>query len=625
MFGNIRRRRFGRVTVATGIALLAAGIAACSSSAAPPGASSAPPTGAKQAGGVATVALPADTIPNYIFPFVSIANSSVYNTNQFQDLMYRPLYIFGGNNTSLSANYALSPANAPVYTDGGKTVTVTMKGWKWDNGESVDAQDVVFFLNMLEAEKNQYYGYEPGALPDNLVSYSATGPNTLVLHLNKAYSDIWFTYNQLAEVSPFPQSWDITKVGATPGSGGCATDTAADKWAKCVAVYKFLTGQAQIASTYATNPVWTVSDGPWKLSSYNTDGNATFVPNPDYSGSPKPSLSAVKFVPFTDDSTEYTALRTGQLDVGYIPSADLPQKPLSDVLPSTDPLGSSYSLQPFYQDAIAYYQPNFNNPSLGAVFKQLYVREALQETVDQNGIDEAIWRGYAYPTTGPVPNEPTSQYIPPIQQSNSGQGPYAFNISAAKALLTSHGWSEVSGVMTCEDPSKCGAGVAAGTKLSFNIDYSTGTAAYGQELSVYKSDASQAGIQVSLIGQSFDTVIGESTPCQPGPKCTWDALMYGGWAFDGPGYEPTGEPIFQTGAGSNSGSYSNPTEDSLITGTHTSSSLSLFKQYATFTAQQIPFIWLPENYPVQAVSSKLQGVTFNPLYTMLPEYWYFTK
>jgi peptide/nickel transport system substrate-binding protein len=625
MFGNRRRRRFGRVTVAAGIALLAAGIAACSSSAAPPGASSSASAGVKQSGGIATVALPADTIPNYIFPFVSIANSSVYNTNQFQDLMYRPLYVFGGNNTSLSANYTLSPANAPVYTDGGKTVTVTMKGWKWDNGETVDAQDVVFFLNMLEAEKNQYYGYSPGGLPDNLVSYSATGADTLVLHLNKAYSDIWFTYNQLAEVSPFPESWDITKVGATPGSGGCATDSAADHWAKCVAVYKFLAAQAQIASTYATNPVWAVSDGPWKLSAYNTDGNSTFVPNPSYSGSPKPSLAAVKFVPFTDDSTEYTALRTGQLDVGYIPSQDLPQKPLNEVLPSTNPLGSNYSLQPFYQDAIAYYQPNFNNPALGAVFKQLYVREALQETVDQNGIDEAIWRGYAYPTSGPVPNKPASQYTPTVQESNDGQGPYAFNIAAAKALMTSHGWSEVGGVMTCQDPSKCGAGVAAGTKLSFTIDYSTGTSAYAQELSVYKSDASQAGIQISLVGQSFDTVIGESTPCQPGPKCTWDALMYGGWAFDGPGYEPTGEPIFQTGAGSNSGSYSNPTEDTLIGETHTDSSLSVFKQYATFTAQQIPFIWLPENYLVQAVSSKLQGVTFNPLYTMLPEYWYFTK
>ncbi|HWG02853.1 MAG TPA: ABC transporter substrate-binding protein [Trebonia sp.] len=611
------------MTVAAAAAVLAVGIAACSSAGAPPGSGSS--SGAKQAGGTATVALPADTIPNYIFPFVSITNASVYNTNQFQYLEYRPLYMFGNNGDSLTVNYHLSTANAPVYSDGGRTVTITMKGWKWNNGETVDAQDVVFFLNMLEAEKSSYYGYAPGLLPDNLASYSATGPDTLVLRLNKAYSSIWFTYNQLATISPFPESWDIKKSGATPGSGGCATDTAKDHWAKCVAVYDFLTAQAKDAATYATNPVWAVSDGPWKLSAYTTNGNATFVPNPDYSGSPKPSLSAVKFVPYTSDTTEYTALRTGQLNVGYIPSQDLPQKSLNQVLPSTNPLGSNYALQPFYQDAIAYFVPNLNNPTIGAAFRQLYIREALQETVDQNGIDEAIWRGYAYPSSGAVPNQPPSQWIPPAQRANNGQGPYAFNIKGAKALLTSHGWSEVGGVMTCEDSSKCGDGIATGTKLSLTINYSTGNAAYAQEMSVYKSDASQAGIQVNLDGQSFNTVVGESSPCQPGPKCTWDALFYGGWAYDGPGYEPTGEPLFQTGAGSNSGSYTNSQMDSLINQTHTSSDLSVFKQYASYAAQQIPFIWLPENYPVQAVSGNLQGVTFNPLYAMLPEYWYFTK
>ena len=36
-------------------------------------------------------------------------------------------------------NYPLSLADAPVYSDGGKTVTITMKGWKWSNGETVDA------------------------------------------------------------------------------------------------------------------------------------------------------------------------------------------------------------------------------------------------------------------------------------------------------------------------------------------------------------------------------------------------------------------------------------------------------------------------------------------------------
>jgi len=28
------------------------------------------------------------------------------------------------------ADYTLSPASAPAYSDGGKTVTITMKGWK---------------------------------------------------------------------------------------------------------------------------------------------------------------------------------------------------------------------------------------------------------------------------------------------------------------------------------------------------------------------------------------------------------------------------------------------------------------------------------------------------------------
>ena len=145
---------------------------------------------------------------------------------------------------------------------------------------------------------------------------------------------------------------------------------------------------------------------------------------------------------------------------------------------------------------------------------------------------------------------------------------------------------------------------------------------------VYKSDASKAGIDINLVGQSFNTIVGESTPCAPmGPNCAVQVFAYGGWGFDGPGYEPTGEPLFQTGANSNSGNYSNPTMDSLISQTHTSGSLTTFRNYATFAAQQLPFIWVPSPNPfqVEAVNSKLHNVTFNALFTLLPEYWYFTK
>jgi peptide/nickel transport system substrate-binding protein len=615
-----RKLRLAAIAGVGAVALIAAGCGSSGGSSSPSSSS-----GGAVKGGTATVALPPDVTLSWIFPFYAITNASVYNGEQFQWLMYRPLYMFGNNGQSAAINYPLSPANAPVYSNGGKTVVINMKGWKWSNGETVDADSVLFYLNMTIAEKANWYAYAPGLLPDNVVSAKATGPNQLTIQLNKAYSSIWYTYNQLAELTPMPESWDVTSLTAKPGSGGCTTDSAADGWAKCKAVWTFLTAQGKSANTYASSPLWSVVDGPWKLSSYSTTGNVTMVPNTKYSGSPKPQLSAVKFVPYTADSTEYTALKTNQLDIGYIPSADLPQKPATAAVPTTNPLGSSYGLQPFYSFGIYYYQPNFNNPTFGAVFKQLYVRQALQELVDQPGMDSAIYRGYGYPTSGPVPNQPSSQWIPTIQKSNGGQGPYPFSIAKATAAFTSHGWSKVGGVMTCQDPSKCGAGIKQGQQMKFSIFYSTGVAAFADEAATYKSDASQAGVDISLVGQSFNTIIGESAPCKPGPSCTWDVLMYGGWDFNGPGFEPTGEPLFETGAGSNSGSYSNPQEDTLINATHTSSALSAFQQYATYTDQQLPFIWMPNEYFIQAVSSKLHGVTFNPLYTLLPEYWYFTK
>jgi peptide/nickel transport system substrate-binding protein len=633
MFRNRRRAGLARIAAAGAAALLAVGIAACSSSSGTSSSSStatASSTAAAVAGGTISEALPSGVTLNYIFPYVPLTNANEYNTEGFQDLMYRPLYMFGNNGNSVSVNYALSPANAPVYSPDGKTVTISLKGWKWSNGESVDAADVVFWLNMMKAEPENYYGYSPGLLPDNLASYSATSADTVVLHLKSAVSSIWFTYNQLAEITPMPLAWDVTSAGAKAASGGCSTDTAADKWAKCDAVYKFLSGQANIAKTYVTNPLWQVVDGPWKLSAFSTASSGpvtTFVPNTAYSGSPKPEVDGLTYYAYTDDSTEYTALKTGQIDIGNVPDQDLAATTGSSPLPATNPLASSgYNLQTAYQFSVEYFEINFNNPAIGPAFKQLYVRQAIQESIDQVGMVKALQRGYGYPTSGGVPSQPTSQWVSSVQQQNNDQGPYAFSTTNAKSLLTSHGWTEQNGVMTCTNPAECGSGVKAGTKLSFTMDYATGVTWAEQEDQVEKSDFAQSGIQVNLVPQSFNTIISESQPCAPtAAACKWQALNFGGWNFNGPGYEPTGEPLYETGASSNAGSYSDPEEDKLIQATHTSNSLSVFQQYATYTADQLPVIWTPNYYTVQAVSTKLANVGFNPLFTQLPEYWYFTK
>ena len=134
-----RTRRLAGVAVVAVAAMVAVG---CSSSSTPPSSSS----GKAVKGGTVTAAIVgAGTTYNWIFPFYAITNASVYNGQQFQWLMYLPLYMFGANNSSsTSINYPLSTATPPVYTNGGKTVSVTMKGWKLADGSAVNAKSLLF-------------------------------------------------------------------------------------------------------------------------------------------------------------------------------------------------------------------------------------------------------------------------------------------------------------------------------------------------------------------------------------------------------------------------------------------------------------------------------------------------
>src|SRR6202034_1939937 len=116
--------------------------------------------------------------------------------------------------------------------------------------------------------------------------------------------------------------WDVTTVGATPGSGACAADSAADGWAKCKKVYSFLTAQSSDPSGYVSSPIWSIVDGAWRLKSYNPDGSDAFVPNRKYSGSPKPQIATVQYQAYTSPTAEYSALQSGALDIGTVPPED---------------------------------------------------------------------------------------------------------------------------------------------------------------------------------------------------------------------------------------------------------------------------------------------------------------
>jgi peptide/nickel transport system substrate-binding protein len=569
--------------------------------------------------------------PNYIFPFMNLAFFSVYNISEFQQLMYRPLYWFGNGSTP-NLNLSISLAQSPTYATDSKSVVINLDPYKWSNGETVTAENVMFWMNMLHAEKANWAGYSSGALPDDLASIVVNSPTQLTFNLTAPVNTYWFTYNELSQITPMPNAWDITAKGGAPNSGGCAAGAYGTVDTQCKAVYTFLSKQSgydpnnpkaanNSLSTYATNPIWQVVDGPWKLSSFNASGNITFVPNPSYSGPIKPTLTKFIELPFTTDDAEFNALVGGKVDVGYLPVQDV-TKPTTNALKAgaNNPRLTNFTMDPLYSWSINYFPYNFHaKGTAGKIFSQLYFRQAVQYLVDQPLYIKKIFKGYGVGTYGPVPVTPANAFVSQEVQDN----PLKYNPTMAVSLLKSHGWKVVpGGTSTCSSPgtaaNECGAGIPAGAKLSFNLQFASGTASTTQLMNAEKSSWAQAGIDMNLSQASFNTVIGNAVPCK---SCSWQLENWGaGWIF-APDFYPSGESIFQTGAGSNSGNYSDPTNDANITATNVTQ--APLTQYENYLAEQVPVIWQPNQVTtLTEIRNTLTGVTpQNPLEAITPENW----
>ncbi len=607
---SFRRKAMG------GVAVAAAGITAltaCSS-----GSSSV--TGTPVSGGTATFAeLPA-TPPDYIFPFTSRPYLSAANIGLFQFLMYRPLYWFGtGSQPTL--NLSLSLADYPAFD--GRNVTITLKHYMWSNGQPVTAQNVMFWLNMEQAVGDVDYGAYTGFPDSEVSSMKAVSPTTVVLTLAKAYDPTWVVYNDLSQITPMPEAWDRT----ASGPSRCSTLVS-----DCAAVYKYLDAQSKNLSGYASSPLWRIVDGPWKLTAFNPDGHATFVPNKSYSGPVKPKLSAFEELPFTTAAAEYNVLRLQtpghKVDVGYIPAEDLPAKPASAAV-GTNPL-QGYTLAPWYRWGISYYTMNEQDSigDHGAIIRQLYFRQAMAYLMNEQAVIQGPLKGYAFPTAGPVASQPVTRWLSP--QLKAAGDPFPYSPPKARSLLARHGWAVTpGGTATCANPGLCGPGISKGSPLSFTFSYASGYSWIQAELTRLQSSAAALGIKLSLKPEPYNTVVAQSASnCVVARiPCNWDMADWGlGWSFY-PDLEPTGEELFSCGAIANSSGYCDKADDAMINQTLTSSNLSYMYGWENYLQTKLPYQWQPDApYQITEVASNLRGVLpQQPTLTITPESWYFVK
>ena len=323
------------------------------------------------------------------------------NVDQFQYLMYRPLYWFGVG-TAFKLNTSLSVATAPVYSNGDTTVTVNLKNWKWSDGETVSAADVLFFMNIYHAEPTNFCGYVKGLFPDDVTNVTASG-QTVTFTLKSSVNSYWFTFNEMSQITPLPVAWDVTAAGQAAGSGGCSSAAYGTDDTGCDAVYTYLSNAAGFnpnnpsaannsLATYATNPLWQTVDGPWTLSAFNPDGEASFVPNPKYSGPVKPTISKFTELPYTTDSSEFDALAGSNLTIGYLPYQDVTG--VAPAPPGAGPNNSrltNFNITPQYLWGIDYFPYNFDSTCL--LYTSSTERSGLRSRVPMLRGRHPPWRG----------------------------------------------------------------------------------------------------------------------------------------------------------------------------------------------------------------------------------------
>lgn len=545
----------------------------------------APATSSSGKGAEVAVALAPDSTPNWFFPIESAATYNDLNT-QVSYMMYEPL-IYINRHDQVDFHRSLASSIAESHNDTVFTIHLGDR-YHWSNGRPVTAQDVVFTWDTMNWSSSNakdlpwtYGGEGFGGVASLYKSVVAQGPHTVVVTLTKPTNPQWFILNSLNQIVPAPAFvWDqypnnpvkelsfIEKEANTPGSR-----------------------------------YYQVVDGPYKLSSMVPNQKWAFVPNPHYGGTHS-QVAKVIYEYETSTQAEFTQLKQGAISFGFLPfSMWSARKQLqSDVMTPTFLWG--------FNDLELNFSPQAPG-GLGPVFSQLYVRQALEEGVNQTGIINTFYHRLGLPETDPVLNKPSTPFFNPALKNPI----YPYNPAQGKALLIKHGWHLTNGVMTKN-----------GVALSFVLDYASGDPTYADIVQLLKQSWAQEGINVSLKSEPIANVITQTEGTD------WSMALDAvgttvSWTYE-PDYFPSGGGLFGSWGGQNVGHYNNADMNAVLNSLYrpmsAQESTHDLYAYESLAQRQLPDLWIPYPPILFETSKNLKGVmsSFDPISDLYyPNHW----
>lgn len=592
-------RKLSKVAAAATAVVL---LAACSGGDQPSGGESGA-SGAPSGGGSVSFAT---ATPTWILP-ISAPGKTQGENALFIDLMFPSLFAYSlSADNDFNIDVPRSLAELPEVSDDSLTYTITLKDREWSDGTAYTTRDIEFWWNLVTNNTDKWASYREGGFPDNIESFEVVDEKTFTIKTKEAFNPGWFINNQLNRITPMPaHAWSKSADDEAPGETDRTPEGA-------VAIFDYLTAASEDLSTYATNELWQTVLGPFKLESYVPNGEVKMAANAEYTGDDKPTLEHFIMRPFTSDDAQFNVLRSGGIDYGFIPASSIAQRDAVEKM--------GYTVEPWYGWSITYMPFNFGNANTGHIFKQKYIRQAMQHLIDQETISKVVWNDMAAPTCGPVPQEPGA--------AGSTEGcAYDFDPEAAKKLLADNGWEvKPDGITTCSNPGtgagQCGEDIEAGEQLSFDVVSQSGFTATTRMFAELKSSFAGAGIELKI--REVPDSVAESQQCADGDTgCAWDLSFFGSqssWYY--PVYA-SGERLFQSDAPVNLGRYSDAKADELIEASMRSADPAALQEYNDYLAEDLPVLWMPN--PVNRVSawkSSIQNVgPQDPMLYIYPQDW----
>lgn len=531
-----------------------------------------------------TVALQANTSPNWFFP---LGSTTTFTTTNYEvnSLAYLPLLSLKSN---LAINWKESLASSVTWNSKDTEFTIHLNPKaRWSNGRPVTSRDVVLAWQLIHWGSEdltnlawQYGGAGSGGVPTDWKSVAPQGSREVLVSLTHPVNPYWFERNGLGQLIPVPAFvWD--RYPHNPQKE-----------------FRFIAGVA----VKPESPLYHIVDGPYRFSSYSPNRDWVYTANRAFWGT-RAQIPRVVFEYETSTISEFTALKEGTVDVGYVPlSLWGDRRQLNqDVTWHNYGWGASFI------------QVNFR-PSApdGAAMDHLYVRQALEYGINQAAVVDQIYHGMGITLDGPIPSQPKTPYFDPAL----GHLTYPFSINRGKELLQAHGWHLFKGVMT-----------RGGQSLSFTFEYPSGSTTAENVAQLLQSSWHQEGINVTLKAMNMNEMLSQS------PNA-WTLYWLGlsTWAYV-PDYYPNGGALFEPASPLNVGNYNDPTMTQLIEAGYAPAAspeqaLSRLYAYENYASQKLPVLFMPYAANLYAHAKGLSGVesTQNLVSGMIyPNLWHYNR